>query len=156
MRKKRIFKKNKINPDPKYKSELVEKFVNHIMYDGKKLTAYNIFYSAMDIIKEKTEQEGLDVLMTALEHVCPTVETKRRRIGGATVQVPVEIYKERSQYLGMSWLIKYARERSDKTMKCKLASELIAALNNEGKAVKRKEEVHKMAASNNASASLKF
>ena len=114
MRKKRIFKKNKITPDPKYKSELVAKFVNHIMKNGKKITAYNIFYSAMDIIKEKTEKEGIDVLNEALANVCPTVETKRRRIGGATVQIPVEIYKERSQYLGISWLIKYARERSDK------------------------------------------
>jgi small subunit ribosomal protein S7 len=157
MRKGKIIKKKVfVAPDPKYHSVLVQEFVNHIMLAGKKNAAYKIFYGAIDKISEKTGEEGLEVWKKALENVYPSIETKRRRVGGANLQVPVEVYPKRRISLGMRWLIKYAREGVGKTMVDKLANEIMYAAQNEGKAVKKKIDVHKMAESNRALASLKL
>lgn len=157
MRKGKKYKKKfKINPDPKFNDILVQMFINKLMLDGKKQAAYKIFYGMVDKISEKTKENGLEIWKKALENIYPNIETKRRRIGGATLQVPVEVYPERRISLGMRWLIKYSRERSEKKMVDKLTNEVLAAVSNEGKAFKKKEDVQKMALSNKAFASLKF
>ena len=145
MRKKRSYKKHEILPDPIFLEVEVSKFINKLMKKGKKLTAYKIFYDTIKAVGEKTK-----------ENVSPTVETKRRRIGGGTTQIPIEIGHKRSSFLGMKWLIEFARERSEKTMVDKLTNEIIAAYNNEGKTIKKKEDIHKMAASNKVYASFKI
>ena len=137
-------------PDPKFKSEVVAKFVNNLMESGKKSLAYAIFYTALEIVEKKTNQPGLEVFQTALNNVMPVVEVKSRRIGGATFQVPMEVRQERRMSLGMKWLISFARKRGEKTMEERLANEIIAASKAEGAAFKRKEDVHRMAEANKA------
>ena len=148
--------KREILPDPLYNSKLVTKLINNVMEDGKKTVAQKIVYGAFDIIKEKSGKEPLVAFDEAMENVMPVLEVKARRVGGATYQVPMEIRPERRQTLGLRWLTTFSRERSEHTMKERLAGELLDALNNTGKAVKRKEDQHKMAEANKAFAHYKF
>ncbi len=150
MPRRRVAEKRDILPDPKYNSKLVSKFINVMLKDGKKSVAERIFYGAFDIIKEKTGQDPLKVFKTALDNVKPVIEVKPRRVGGATYQVPVEIRPQRRTALALRWIIKYARERSEKTMKERLAGELLDAFNNTGASIKKKEDTHKMAEANKA------
>jgi len=144
-------KKREIMPDPKYGDVLLQKFVNNLMYDGKKEVAYHVIYDALDIVKNKIkEKDELEVWKTALNNVMPTVEVKSRRIGGATFQIPTEINDRRRSSLGMKWLFTFARKRNGRSMAEKLASEIISAYNNEGSAVKKKEDTHRMAEANKA------
>ncbi len=143
-------------PDPKFGKELVTKFVNVMMFDGKKGVSESIFYDAMDIIKQKTDEDPVTVFEKALENVKPLVEVKSRRVGGATYQVPVDIRPDRRQALGIRWLITASRARAEKTMAQRLASELIGAFNNTGAAIKKKEDTHRMAEANKAFAHYKF
>ena len=142
--------KREILPDPLYSSVLVTKLVNSIMLDGKKGVAQKVVYGAFDIIKEKTGQEPLEVFNTAIENIMPSLEVKARRVGGATYQVPIEVRPERRQTLGLRWLTTYSRTRGEKTMKERLAGEIMDAANNTGSAVKKREDTHKMAESNKA------
>ena len=142
--------KREVLPDPIYNSVLVTKLVNSIMLDGKKGVAQKVVYGAFDIIKENTEKDPLDVFTTALENIMPSLEVKARRVGGATYQVPIEVRPERRQTLGLRWLTNYSRARSEKTMKERLAGEIMDAANNLGSAVKKREDTHKMAESNKA------
>ena len=138
-------------PDPVYHDLMVSKFINHLMADGKKSIAQNIFYSCIDILKEKVKSdEPLAVFKKAIENSKPSVEVRSRRVGGATYQVPVEIRPVRRQTLAMRWLVGYARERKDKTMSKRLASELMDAYNNRGNAVKKRDDVHRMSEANKA------
>ena len=139
-----------VMPDPVYNSEMVTRFINKLMYDGKKSIAAKIFYRALDLIKEKTGEEPLKVFKQAVENAKPLVETKSRRVGGATYQVPVEVNPRRQLSLSMRWLVAAARARGEKTMVERLAAELIAASKNEGAAIKKKEDVHRMAEANKA------
>lgn len=149
-------KKRIILPDPKFNDTLVTRFVNNMMYDGKKSTAYSIFYNAVDIVEKKTNENGLDTWKKALNNVMPAVEVKSRRVGGANFQVPTEVRPERKVALGMKWLISYARRRGEKTMMEKLAGEIISAAKGEGAAVKKKEDTHKMAEANKAFSHFRF
>ena len=142
--------KRDVLPDPMYGSKVITKLVNQIMLDGMKGTAQAIVYDAFDIIKEKMNLEPQDVFNQALENVKPVLEVKARRVGGSTYQVPMEIRPERRQTLAIRWLVMFARKRSEKTMKEKLAGELMDAYNNAGASVKRKEEMHRMAEANKA------
>lgn len=155
MRKKRSNKKY-LKPDPKYNDLLVSRFINCIMYDGKKSTARDITYKAFDIIEDKTKKNGLEIFKKAISNTQPLIEVKSRRVGGATYQVPTEVRPERRAALAMRWIKRYARERNDKSMPLKLASELISASNGEGSAVKKKEDTHKMAEANKAFAHFKW
>ncbi len=148
--------KREVLPDPKYNSKLITKFVNVMMLDGKKGVSEKIFYDAMDIMKEKTGKEALEVFEQALENVKPLLEVKSRRVGGATYQVPIEIRTERRQALAIRWLIMNSRSRSEKTMFQKLAGELIDAFNNQGASIKKKEDTHRMADANKAFAHYKW
>ena len=139
-----------INPDPKYDSESVTKFVNVLMRDGKKSTAESIFFEAMRVIEERTGQPCMNVYRQAFNNTKPVLEVKSRRVGGATYQVPVEVGPARREALARRWLVSAARARAETTMSERLASELIAASKGEGAAVKRKEEVHRMAEANKA------
>jgi len=139
-----------IDPDPRYGDPIVTQFVNNMMLQGKKSTAFTIFYEAMDIIKERTEQDEHQIWKKALNNAMPQVEVRSRRIGGATFQIPTEIRAKRKMSIGMKWLIKFARQRSGKGMAEKMAAELMAASKGEGGAVKRKEDTHRMAESNRA------
>ena len=143
-------KKRILLPDPKFNDVLVTRFVNNMMYDGKKSTAYGIFYDAVEIVEKKTNESGLDTWKKALNNIMPSVEVKSRRVGGANFQVPTEVRPERKVALGMKWLISYARRRGEKTMMEKLAGEIISAAKGEGAAVKKKEDTHKMAEANKA------
>jgi small subunit ribosomal protein S7 len=142
--------KREVLPDPLYNSVLVTKLINSIMLDGKKGVAQKVVYGAFDIIKEKTGNDPMDVYTQALENIMPSLEVKARRVGGATYQVPVEVRPARRQTLGLRWLTTYSRARSEKTMKERLAAELMDASNNTGAAVKKREDTHKMAESNKA------
>ena len=142
--------KREVLADPVYNSVLVTKLVNSIMLDGKKGVAQKIVYGAFDIIKEKTEREPLEVFTDAMNNIMPALEVKARRVGGATYQVPIEVRPERRQTLGLRWLTLYARKRGEKTMKERLAGEIMDAANNTGSAVKKREDTHKMAESNKA------
>ena len=142
--------KREINPDPKFGNLVVSKFMNSIMYEGKKSVAEQIVYGAFGIIENKTKQNPLQVFEQALENVMPTIEVRSRRVGGATYQVPVEVRSVRRQALGIRWLITAARERNEKTMTERLSAELLDASNNRGNAVKKREDVHKMAEANRA------
>ena len=142
--------KREILPDPLYNSVLVTKLVNSIMLDGKKGVAQKVVYGAFDIIKDKTGKEPLDVFTTAIENIMPSLETKSRRAGGSTYQVPMEVRPERRQTLGLRWLTSYSRNRGEKTMKERLAGEIMDAANNTGSAVKKREDTHKMAEANKA------
>ena len=148
--------KREVLPDPLYNSVLVTKLVNSIMLDGKKGVAQKVVYGAFDIIKEKTGKEPLDVFTAAIENIMPSLEVKARRVGGATYQVPVEVRPERRQTLGLRWLTTYARARSERTMKERLAGELMDAANNTGSAVKRREDMHKNAEANKAFAHFRW
>ena len=142
-----------VTPDPRYGDTLVTQFVNNLMLSGKKSTAFAVFYNAMDLIKERVASEEIDeyeVWKRAVNNAMPQVEVRSRRIGGATFQIPTEIRAKRKMSIGMKWLIKFARQRSGKGFAEKLAAELLAASRNEGLAVKRKEDTHKMAESNRA------
>lgn len=151
-------KKRIVLPDPVFSDVKVSKFVNHLMYDGKKNTAYTIFYSALDMVKAKmnSEEPVLDIWKKALENITPQVEVKSRRVGGATFQVPTEIRPDRKESISMKNLILYARKRGGKTMADKLAAEIMDAYNNQGGAFKRKEDMHKMAEANRAFAHFRF
>ena len=142
--------KREVLADPLYNSVLVTKLVNSIMLDGKKGVAQKVVYGAFDIIKEKTGNEPLEVFVAAMENIMPSLETKSRRVGGSTYQVPMEVRPARRQTLGLRWLTTYSRKRSEKTMKERLAAEIMDAANNTGSAVKKREDVHKMAESNKA------
>ena len=153
----RTAKKIAILPDPKFNDVVVTKFVNNLMYDGKKSLAFKIFYDAIEIIDKKIEdQEGLDVWRKALENVTPSVEVRSRRVGGATFQIPTPVREERKSSLAMKWLIGYARKRNEKTMSAKLASEIIAASKEEGAAYKKKEDTLRMAEANKAFSHFRF
>ena len=154
-RRKRAIKR-KVLPDPKYKSQLVTKFINGMLESGKRSVAEKIFYGACDIITEKSSTEGSEVFEKALTNVKPMLEVKSRRVGGATYQVPVEIRSNRQQALAIRWLIVYARARSEKTMAEKLASELMLAAKSEGASMKKREDTHKMAEANKAFAHFKW
>lgn len=149
-------KKRIILPDPKFNDAQVTRFVNNMMYDGKKSIAYSIFYDAVQLVEEKTSENGLEAWKKALNNVMPAVEVKSRRVGGANFQVPTEVRPERKIALGMKWLINYARKRGEKTMHEKLAGEIISASKGEGAAVKKKEDVHKMAEANKAFSHFRF
>lgn len=146
-------------PDPVFNDKNVSKFVNHLMYDGKKSTAYEIFYKALDTVKAKMgndEKSPLEIWKQALDNITPQVEVKSRRIGGATFQVPTEIRPDRKQSVSMKNLILYARKRGGKSMADKLAAEIMDAFNNQGGAYKRKEDMHRMAEANRAFAHFRF
>ncbi|HBG71242.1 MAG: 30S ribosomal protein S7 [Bacteroidetes bacterium GWF2_43_63] len=149
-------KKRIILPDPKFGDQLVTKFVNNLMYSGKKNASYQIFYDAIDQIAEKSKENGLEVFKKALENVTPSVEVRSRRIGGATFQIPSEIRPERKSSIGMKNLITFARKRHEKSMASKLASEVLAAFKEEGSAFKRKEDIHRMAEANKAFSHFRF
>ncbi len=139
-----------ILPDPVYNSKVVSKFINSIMLDGKKSIASKIFYEALEAIEKKSEEKGIDVFNKAIENVKPVMEVKSRRIGGATYQVPIEVRPVRQQSLAMRWLIEYTRKRSERTMKDRLANELLDASNERGATFKKKEDTYKMAEANKA------
>ena len=149
-------RKRIILPDPKFNDVLVTKFVNNIMFKGKKTIAYNIFYEAIDIVSQRSNENGLDVWKKALANVTPNVEVRSRRIGGATFQIPSEIRPERKQSMGMKNLIGFARKRNEKTMAIRLASEILAAYKEEGAAFKKKEDIHRMAEANKAFSHFRF
>ncbi len=149
MRKSRS-KKRILNPDPRFNDRVVTRFVNNLMYDGKKDKAYHTFYSALDIVSEKTKENGLDIWKKALDNVMPSVEVKSRRVGGANFQIPQEVRPERKVSLGMKWLIEYSRLRNERSMAEKLAAEIMAAAKQEGAAFKKKEDTHRMAEANKA------
>ena len=142
--------------DPLYNSKLVTRLVNSVMLDGKKGVAQKIVYGAFDIIREKTGEEPLDVFEKALENIMPVLEVKARRVGGATYQVPMEVRPERRQTLGLRWMTKYSRARSEKTMRERLAGEIMDACNSLGGAVKKREDTHKMAEANKAFAHYRY
>ncbi|HHW29298.1 MAG TPA: 30S ribosomal protein S7 [Syntrophomonadaceae bacterium] len=142
--------KRELPPDPVYGSQVFTKLVNQIMWDGKKSLAEDICYGAFDLIKEKTKKDPMEVFEQALKNVMPVLEVKARRVGGANYQVPVEVRPERRLTLGIRWLVNYARARAGKSMKEKLAAEIMDAANNTGASVKKKEDTHKMAEANKA------
>jgi small subunit ribosomal protein S7 len=150
MPRRREVTKREILPDPKYKNTLVAKFVNNVMRRGKKSVAERILYGALDIIQERAKEDPLKLFEKSVNNVKPIIEVKSRRVGGATYQVPTEVRPERRTALAIRWLINYAKERSEKSMEEKLAGELIDAANNRGGAVKKREDVHKMAEANKA------
>jgi small subunit ribosomal protein S7 len=149
-------KKRLLLPDPKYKETLVTRFVNYLMYDGKKSIAYNIFYDACDVVERRTKENGLEMCKKELNNIRPGVEVKSRRVGGATFQVPTEVRPDRKVSLGIKWMITYARKRGEKTMTDKLAGEIIAAAKGEGAAVKKKDDTHRMAEANKAFSHFRF
>ena len=142
--------KREINPDPKFGNLVVSKFMNSIMYEGKKSVAEAIVYGALDIIEGKTKSNPVGVFQQALDNVMPAIEVRSRRVGGATYQVPVEVRTDRRQALGIRWIIAAARERNEKTMVERLSAELLDASNNRGNAVKKREDTHRMAEANRA------
>jgi small subunit ribosomal protein S7 len=149
-------KKRYVLPDPKFQDAVVTKFVNVLMYDGKKSIAYDIFYGAIELVQKRTNENGLEVWKKALANVSPFVEVKSRRVGGATFQVPTEVRPERRSSLGMKWLIQYSRGRGEKTMTEKLAGEIVAASKGEGAAMKKKDDTHRMAEANKAFSHFRF
>ena len=158
MRKSRA-KKRILLPDPRFGDKLVTRFVNTMMFSGKKNRAFTIFYDAMEIVEKNTsdqEESALDVWKKALSNVMPQVEVRSRRIGGATFQIPMQIRPERKISMAMSWMIKYARARNEKSMAQKLAQEILAAFKEEGASIKKKTEVHKMAEANKAFSHFRF
>ncbi len=148
--------KREILPDPMYNSVLVTKLINSIMLDGKKGVAQKVVYGAFEIIQTKTEKNPLEVFAQAMENIMPSLEVKARRVGGATYQVPIEVKPNRRQTLGLRWLTNYSRARSEKTMKERLAGEIMDAANNLGSSVKKREDTHKMAESNKAFAHFRW
>jgi small subunit ribosomal protein S7 len=155
MRKRRA-EKRYLKPDPKFNDVLVSKFINALMYDGKKSVARKVLYDAFDIIEERTKKTGLEIFKLAIANTEPLIEVKSRRVGGATYQVPTEVRPERRTALAMRWIKINARKRSEKNASSKVAMELIAASNNEGSSVKKKEDTHRMAEANKAFAHFKW
>lgn len=145
-----------ILPDPKYKDRLVTKFVNNVMEDGKKASAFKIVYGALDTVAEKTNEDALEVFKKALSNVMPEVEVRSRRVGGATFQIPSQVREKRKVSLGMKWLIQFATKKGGRTMREKLASEILDAFKQEGGAVKKKEDTHRMAEANKAFSHFRF
>ncbi|HRF80106.1 MAG TPA: 30S ribosomal protein S7 [Flavobacteriales bacterium] len=154
MRKKTV--KHTILPDPKFGDVQVTKFVNNLMYDGKKSKSLDIFYNAIDIVAEKSGEDGLEIFRKALTNVTPQVEVRSRRVGGANFQIPQAVREDRKKSLAMKWLIGYARNRNERSMASKLANEILAASKEEGAAFKKKEEIHKMAEANKAFSHFRF
>jgi small subunit ribosomal protein S7 len=150
MPRRRVPSRRPVPPDPKYGNTVVSTFVGRMMLRGKKSVAYNILYGAMDVIREKTGKEPLEVFLKALENVKPLVEVKSRRVGGSTYQVPVEIRDSRREALAMRWIIRYARDRHGRSMSDKLSGELLDAYNSTGSSFKKKEDTHRMAEANKA------
>jgi len=150
MPRRRKVQKRVMLPDPKYKSTLVTRFINNLMRDGKKSVAESILYGAVDLIEQRTGKHGVEIFEKAVENVKPIVEVKSRRVGGATYQVPVEIRQERRTALSIRWLISFSKSRSEKTMAERLAAELEQASKNQGSAIKKREDTHKMAEANKA------
>ncbi len=148
--------RQEVDPDPIYNDQLVSRFINYLMRDGKKSLSQRIVYEAMDVLEERTGEESLEVFKKALNNVAPLVEVRSRRVGGATYQVPVEVRPDRRFALAFRWIIQYARARKDKTMANRLANELHAAAQGEGGAVKKKDDTHRMAESNKAFAHFRF
>ena len=149
-------KKRYVLPDPKFQDTLVTKFVNYLMEQGKKSTAYTIFYDAVEQVEKKTSEPGLEVWKRAMNNLMPSVEVKSRRVGGATFQVPIEVRPERKINLSIKWLIDFSRLRGEKTMMDKLAAEIIAASKGEGAAIKKKDDTHRMAEANKAFSHFRF
>jgi len=149
-------KKIQVLPDPRFNEVLITKFVNNMMYDGKKNLAFQLFYDAIDIIEEKTKENGVEVWKKALENVTPAVEVRSRRVGGATFQIPQPVRDARKTALAMKWMISYSRKRNEKSMSQKLANEIIAASKEEGAAYKKKEDTHRMAEANKAFSHFRF
>lgn len=148
--------KRDVQPDPIFEDKLITRFVNNLMKDGKKNVARKIVYQAFEIIEEKTGETGINTFKSAMQNATPVVEVKSRRVGGATYQVPMEVRQERGVALGMRWLIRASRSRNDKSMSLRLSRELMDASNNEGGAVRKKDEVHRMAEANKAFAHFRF
>lgn len=148
--------KRDVLPDPLYNSQLVTRLINNIMYDGKKGVAQKIVYDAFSVVKEKTGKDGLEAFEQAMENIMPVLEVKARRVGGATYQVPMEVRPERRTTLGLRWITRYSRERNERTMKDRLAGEIMDAINNAGGSVKKKDETHKMAEANRAFAHYRY
>ena len=155
---KRIAKKRPLLPDPKFNDQLVTRFVNMLMWDGKKSTAFKIFYDSLDIIEKKnnSEKSSLEIWKDSLSNIMPHVEVRSRRVGGATFQIPMQIRPDRKISLGMKWLIGYSRKRNEKSMAQKLAAEILAAEKEEGAAFKKKVDTHKMAEANKAFSHFRF
>lgn len=156
---KRAAKKRPLLPDPRFNDQLVTRFVNNLMWDGKKSVAFKVFYDAIDIVEEKKtddEKTGLEIWKDALSNVMPHVEVRSRRVGGATFQIPMQIRADRKISTAMKWLILYARKRNEKSMAQKLASEVLAAAKEEGAAVKKRMDTHKMAEANKAFSHFRF
>lgn len=156
---KRQAKKRPLLPDPKFNDQLVTRFVNNLMWDGKKSTAFKVFYDALDIVETKKQDEektSLEVWKDALTNVMPHVEVRSRRVGGSSFQIPMQIRPDRKISMAMKWMILYARKRNDKSMAAKLAAEILAAAKEEGAAVKKRMDVHKMADANKAFSHFRF
>ncbi len=156
MPRRRVAAKREILPDPKFGSQLLAKFMNHLMIDGKKAVAESIVYGALDTIKERKKEEPLELFEKALESIRPMVEVKSRRVGGATYQVPVEVRPSRRTALAMRWLVDAARNRGEKNMRLRLAGEIIDATEGKGSAMKKREDVHRMAEANKAFSHFRF
>ena len=156
MSRKRKAPVRKVYPDPKFHSEVISKFINSIMYDGKRSTAEKIVYEAIEKIKSKTKEEPINVFNEAINNIKPTVEVRSRRVGGATYQVPVEVKSKRGQALALRWLMDATRKRKNKTMAEKLYAEILDASQNKGSAIKKREDTHKMAESNKAFAHFRW
>lgn len=156
MSRRRRAQKRIILPDPKYKDLVVAKFINGLMLKGKKSVAEKIFYASLDIIEKRLKEDPLMVFKKAMENVSPLLEVKSRRVGGATYQVPIEVRSARRQALAIRWLVRYSRQRSERTMAERLANELMAAYRNEGSSVKKREDTHKMAEANKAFAHFRW
>ena len=148
--------KRDVLPDPLYNSKLVTRLINNIMYDGKKGVAQKIVYDAFDIVKEKSGKDALEAFEAAMENVMPMLEVKARRVGGSTYQVPMDVRPERRQTLGLRWITLYSRARSERTMKERLANEILDAMNQTGSAYKKREDTHKMAEANRAFAHFRW
>jgi small subunit ribosomal protein S7 len=155
MRKSRA-KKRYLLPDPKFRDPSVTRFINSLMYDGKKNLAYDIFYEAIEIAAKRTNEDGLEIWKKGMANVTPMVEVRSRRVGGATFQIPSEVRPERKVALAVKWMITYARKRNEKSMAQKLAGEFVAAAKEEGAAFKKKEDIHKMAEANKAFSHFRF
>lgn len=149
-------KKRILLPDPKFHEVMVTRFINNLMYDGKKSSASEVFYEAIEIVAKRTNEDGLEVFKKGLANITPQVEVRSRRVGGATFQIPSEIRPDRKISMGMKWMILYARKRNEKSMAQKLAGEIVAASKEEGAAFKKKEDVHKMAEANKAFSHFRF
>ncbi len=156
MPRRRVVAKREVLPDPKFGNKILAKFMNHVMVDGKKSVAEKIVYGALDVVAEKAETEALETFETALDNIAPLVEVKSRRVGGATYQVPVEVRPERRNALAMRWLVEHSRKRGEKSMALRLAGEIMDASQGRGSAVKKREDVHRMAEANKAFSHYRF